>query len=238
MDKENVTKLEILHGYDDYLDSLNRKLDYISDQLYSGDKHSIDELTDLVLYVEVVNFELLKFYKSLKKIGEIENKHNRILDIIFKLSLIVSAILTGLGSFVLAGILVAIQYYLHSLIKKSSNEVADYIDSVIKKSESVDRRVEHYQEITSIKLQKQLEKDDEEVLTEEEMLEFEKALEMVNALLNDEDVKEYSEHTRILARKYLEDAGAKGETLEELAEDLKTKAVDLKGGRTLTKDKK
>lgn len=238
MDKENVTKLEILHGYDDYLDSLNRKLDYISDQLYSGDKHSIDELTDLVLYVEIVNFELLKFYKSLKKIGEIENKHNRILDIIFKLSLIVSAILTGLGSFVLAGILVAIQYYLHSLIKKSSNEVADYIDSVIKKSESVDRRVEHYQEITSIKLQKQLEKDDEEVLTEEEMLEFEKALEMVNALLNDEDVKEYSEHTRILARKYLEDAGAKGETLEELAEDLKTKAVDLKGGRTLTKDKK
>ena len=238
MDKENVTKLEILHGYDDYLDSLNRKLDYISDQLYSGDKHSIDELTDLVLYVEIVNFELLKFYKSLKKIGEIENKHNRILDIIFKLSLIVSAILTGLGSFVLAGILVAIQYYLHSLIKKSSNEVADYIDSVIKKSESVDRRIEHYQEITSIKLQKQLENDDEEVLTEEEMLEFEKALEMVNALLNDEDVKEYSEHTRILARKYLEDAGAKGETLEELAEDLKTKAVDLKGGRTLTKDKK
>lgn len=238
MDKENVTKLEILHGYDDYLDSLNRKLDYISDQLYSGDKHSIDELTDLVLYVEVVNFELLKFYKSLKKIGEIENKHNRILDIIFKLSLIVAAILTGLGSFVLAGILVAIQYYLHSLIKKSSNEVADYIDSVIKKSESIDRRIEHYQEITSIKLQKQLENDDEEVLTEEEMLEFEKALEMVNALLNDEDVKEYSEHTRILARKYLEDAGAKGETLEELAEDLKTKAVDLKGGRTLTKDKK
>lgn len=238
MDKENVTKLEILHGYDDYLDSLNRKLDYISDQLYSGDKHSIDELTDLVLYVEVVNFELLKFYKSLKKIGEIENKHNRILDIIFKLSLIVAAILIGLGSFVLAGILVAIQYYLHSLIKKSSNEVADYIDSVIKKSESVDRRVEHYQEITSIKLQKQLENDDEEVLTEEEMLEFEKALEMVNALLNDEDVKEYSEHTRILARKYLEDAGAKGETLEELAEDLKTKAVYLKGGRTLTKDKK
>ena len=238
MDKENVTKLEILHGYDDYLDSLNRKLDYISDQLYSGDKHSIDELTDLVLYVEIVNFELLKFYKSLKKIGEIENKHNRILDIIFKLSLIVAAILTGLGSFVLAGILVAIQYYLHSLIKKSSNEVADYIDSVIKKSESVDRRVEHYQEITSIKLQKQLEKDEEEVVTEEEMLEFEKALEMVNALLNDEDVKEYSEHTRILARKYLEDAGAKGETLEELAEDLKTKAVDLKGGRTLTKDKK
>lgn len=238
MDKENVTKLEILHGYDDYLDSLNRKLDYISDQLYSGDKHSIDELTDLVLYVEIVNFELLKFYKSLKKIGEIENKHNRILDIIFKLSLIVAAILIGLGSFVLAGILVAIQYYLHSLIKKSSNEVADYIDSVIKKSESVDRRVEHYQEITSIKLQKQLENDDEEVLTEEEMLEFEKALEMVNALLNDEDVKEYSEHTRILARKYLEDAGAKGETLEELAEDLKTKAVDLKGGRTLTKDKK
>lgn len=238
MDKENVTKLEILHGYDDYLDSLNRKLDYISDQLYSGDKHSIDELTDLVLYVEVVNFELLKFYKSLKKIGEIENKHNRILDIIFKLSLIVAAILIGLGSFVLAGILVAIQYYLHSLIKKSSNEVADYIDSVIKKSESVDRRVEHYQEITSIKLQKQLENDDEEVLTEEEMLEFEKALEMVNALLNGEDVKEYSEHTRILARKYLEDAGAKGETLEELAEDLKTKAVDLKGGRTLTKDKK
>lgn len=238
MDKENVTKLEILHGYDDYLDSLNRKLDYISDQLYSGDKHSIDELTDLVLYVEIVNFELLKFYKSLKKIGEIENKHNRILDIIFKLSLIVAAILTGLGSFVLAGILVAIQYYLHSLIKKSSNEVADYIDSVIKKSESVDRRVEHYQEITSIKLQKQLESDDEEVLTEEEMLEFEKALEMVNALLNDEDVKEYSEHTRILARKYLEDAGAKGETLEELAEDLKTKSVDLKGGRTLTKDKK
>lgn len=238
MDKENVTKLEILHGYDDYLDSLNRKLDYISDQLYSGDKHSIDELTDLVLYVEIVNFELLKFYKSLKKIGEIENKHNRILDIIFKLSLIVAAILIGLGSFVLAGILVAIQYYLHSLIKKSSNEVADYIDSVIKKSESVDRRVEHYQEITSIKLQKQLENDDEEVLTEEEMLEFEKALEMVNALLNDEDVKDYSEHTRILARKYLEDAGAKGETLEELAEDLKTKAVDLKGGRTLTKDKK
>lgn len=238
MDKENVTKLEILHGYDDYLDSLNRKLDYISDQLYSGDKHSIDELTDLVLYVEVVNFELLKFYKSLKKIGEIENKHNRILDIIFKLSLIVAAILTGLGSFVLAGILVAIQYYLHSLIKKSSNEVADYIDSVIKKSESVDRRVEHYQEITSIKLQKQLENDEEEVVTEEEMLEFEKALEMVNALLNDEDVKEYSEHTRILARKYLEDAGAKGETLEELAEDLKTKAVDLKGGRTLTKNKK
>ena len=238
MDKENVTKLDILHGYDDYLDSLNRKLDYISDQLYSGDKHSIDELTDLVLYVEIVNFELLKFYKSLKKIGEIENKHNRILDIIFKLSLIVAAILTGLGSFVLAGILVAIQYYLHSLIKKSSNEVADYIDSVIKKSESVDRRVEHYQEITSIKLQKQLESDDEEVLTEEEMLEFEKALEMVNALLNDEDVKEYSEHTRILARKYLEDAGAKGETLEELAEDLKTKAVDLKGGKTLTKHKK
>lgn len=238
MDKENVTKLEILHGYDDYLDSLNRKLDYISDQLYSGDKHSIDELTDLVLYVEVVNFELLKFYKSLKKIGEIENKHNRIWDIIFKLSLIVAAILTGLGSFVLAGILVAIQYYLHSLIKKSSNEVADYIDSVIKKSESVDRRVEHYQEITSIKLQKQLENDDEEVLTEEEMLEFEKALEMVNALLNDEDIKEYSEETKELARKILEDAGAKGETLEELAEDLKTKAVDLKGGRTLTKDKK
>ena len=211
---------------------------FFREALYSGDKHSIDELTDLVLYVEVVNFELLKFYKSLKKIGEIENKHNRILDIIFKLSLIVAAILIGLGSFVLAGILVAIQYYLHSLIKKSSNEVADYIDSVIKKSESVDRRVEHYQEITSIKLQKQLENDDEEVLTEEEMLEFEKALEMVNALLNDEDVKEYSEHTRILARKYLEDAGAKGETLEELAEDLKTKAVDLKGGRTLTKDKK
>ena len=238
MDKENVTKLDILHGYDDYLDSLNRKLDYISDQLYSGDKHSIDELTDLVLYVEVVNFELLKFYKSLKKIGEIENKHNRIWDIIFKLSLIVAAILTGLGSFVLAGILVAIQYYLHSLIKKSSNEVADYIDSVIKKTESVDRRVEHYQEITSIKLQKQLENDDEEVLTEEEMLEFEKALEMVNALLNDEDIKEYSEETKELARKILEDAGAKGETLEELAEDLKTKAVDLKGGRTLTKDKK
>lgn len=238
MDNENVTKLEILHGYDDYLDSLNRKLDYISDQLYSGDKHSIDELTDLVLYVEVVNFELLKFYKSLKKIGEIENKHNRILDIIFKLSLIVAAILMGLGSFVLAGILVATQYYLHSLIKKSSNEVADYIGSVIKKGESVDRRVKQYQEITSIKLQKQLEKDDEEVLTEEEMLEFEKALEMVNALLNDEDVKEYSEHTRILARKYLEDAGAKGETLEELAEDLKTKTVNLKGGRTLTNDKK
>ena len=238
MDKENVTKLDILHGYDDYLDSLNRKLDYISDQLYGGDTHSIEELTDLVLDVEEVNFRLPKIYMSLKKIGEIENKHNRILDIIFKLSLIVAAILTGLGSFVLAGILVAIQYYLHSLIKKSCNEVADYIDSVIKKSESVDRRVEHYQEITSIKLQKQLESDEEEVVTEEEMLEFEKALEMVNALLNDEDVKEYSEHTRILARKYLEDAGAKGETLEELAEDLKTKAVDLKGGRTLTKDKK
>lgn len=238
MDNENVTKLDILHGYDDYLDSLNRKLDYISDQLYSGDKHSLDELIDLDLYVEVVNFELLKFYMSLKEIGEIENKHNRICDIIFKLSLIVAAILTGLGSFVLAGILVAIQYYFHTLIKKSSNEVADYIGSVIKKSESVDRRVKQYQEITSIKLQKQLENDDEKVVTEEEMLEFEKALEMVNALLNDEDVKEYSEHTRILARKYLEDAGAKGETLEELAEDLKTKAVDLKGGRTLTNDKK
>lgn len=238
MDNENVTKLEILHGYDDYLDSLNRKLDYISDQLYSGDKHSLDELIDLDLYVEIVNFELLKFYMSLKEIGEIENKHNRICDIIFKLSLIVAAILTGLGSFVLAGILVAIQYYLHTLIKKSSNEVADYIGSVIKKGESVDRRVKQYQEITSIKLQKQLEKDDEKVVTEEEMLEFEKALEMVNALLNDEDVKEYSEHTRMLARKYLEDAGAKGETLEELAEDLKTKAVDLKGGRTLTNDKK
>ena len=61
---------------------------------------------------------------------------------------------------------------------------------------------------------------------------------MVNALLNDEDIKEYSEETKELARKILEDAGAKGETLEELAEDLKTKAVDLKGGRTLTKDKK
>lgn len=238
MDNENVTKLDILHGYDDYLDSLNRKLDYISDQLYSGDKHSLDELIDLDLYVEVANFELLKFYMSLKEIGEIENKHNRICDIIFKLSLIVAAILTGLGSFVLAGILVAIQYYFHTLIKKSSNEVADYIGSVIKKGESVDRRVKQYQEITSIKLQKQLEKDDEKVVTEEEMLEFEKALEMVNALLNDEDVKEYSEHTRMLARKYLEDAGAKGETLEELAEDLKTKAVDLKGGRTLTIDKK
>ena len=54
MDKENVTKLDILHGYDDYLDSLNRKLDYISDQLYGGDTHSIEELTDLVLDIEEV----------------------------------------------------------------------------------------------------------------------------------------------------------------------------------------
>ena len=238
MDKENVTKLDILHGYDDYLDSLNRKLDYISDQLYGGDTHSIEELTDLVLDIEEVNFRLPKIYMSLKKIGEIENKHNRIWDIIFKLSLIVAAILTGLGSFVLAGILVAIQYYLHSLIKKSSNEVADYIDSVIKKSESVDRRVEHYQEITSIKLQKQLENDDEEVLTEEEMLEFEKALEMVNALLNDEDIKEYSEETKELARKILEDSGAQGDTLDELVEDMKVIVANQKGGRTLTKDKK
>ena len=238
MDKENVTKLDILHGYDDYLDSLNRKLDYISDQLYGGDTHSIEELTDLVLDIEEVNFRLPKIYMSLKKIGEIENNHNRIWDIIFKLSLIVAAILTGLGSFVLAGILVAIQYYLHSLIKKSSNEVADYIDSVIKKSESVDRRVEHYQEITSIKLQKQLENDDEEVLTEEEMLEFEKALEMVNALLNDEDIKEYSEETKELARKILEDSGAQGDTLDELVEDMKVIVANQKGGRTLTKDKK
>ena len=238
MDKENVTKLEILHGYDDYLDSLNRKLDYISDQLYSGDKHSIDELTDLVLYVEVVNFELLKFYKSLKKIGEIENKHNRILDIIFKLSLIVAAILTGLGSFVLAGILVAIQYYLHSLIKKSSNEVADYIDSVIKKCESIDRRTEHYQEIAGIKLQKQLEYECSEQATEEEMLEFERALKLVNALLNNEDIKEYSEETKELARKILEDSGAQGDTLDELVEDMKVIVANQKGGRTLTKDKK
>ena len=238
MDKENVTKLDILHGYDDYLDSLNRKLDYISDQLYSGDKHSIDELTDLVLYVEVVNFELLKFYKSLKKIGEIENKHNRIWDIIFKLSLIVAAILTGLGSFVLAGILVAIQYYLHSLIKKSSNEVADYIDSVIKKCESIDRRTEHYQEIAGIKLQKHLEYECSEQATEEEMLEFERALKLVNALLNNEDIKEYSEETKELARKILEDSGAQGDTLDELVEDMKVIVANQKGGRTLTKDKK
>ena len=78
MDKENVTKLDILHGYDDYLDSLNRKLDYISDQLYGGDTHSIEELTDLVLDIEEVNFRLPKIYMSLKKIGEIEIKHNRI----------------------------------------------------------------------------------------------------------------------------------------------------------------
>ena len=238
MDKENVTKLDILHGYDDYLDSLNRKLDYISDQLYGGDTHSIEELRDLVLYVEVVNFELLKFYKSLKKIGEIENKHNRILDIIFKLSLIVAAILTGLGSFVLAGILVAIQYYLHSLIKKSSNEVADYIDSVIKKCESIDRRTEHYQELAGIKLQKQLEYECSEKATEEEMLEFERALKLVNALLNNEDIKEYSEETKELARKILEDSGAQGDTLDELVEDMKVIVANQKGGRTLTKDKK
>lgn len=184
MDKENATKLDVLHVYDDYLDSLNRKLDCISDQLYSGDKHSIEELTDLVLDVEEVNFGLLKFYMSLKKIGEIENKHNRKWDIILKLSLIIDAVLIGLGNFVLSGILVAIQCYLRSLINKGSDEVADYIGSVIKKSESVDRRVEHYQEIAGIKLQKQLEYECSEEATEEEMREFERALKLVNALLN------------------------------------------------------
>lgn len=160
------------------------------------------------------------------------------MDIIFKLSLIVAAILTGLGSFVLAGILVAIQYYLHSLIKKRSNEVADYIDSLIKKSESIDRRTKHYQEIAGIKLQKQLEYECSEQATEEEMLEFERALKLVNALLNNEDIKEYSEETKELARKILEDSGAQGDTLDELVEDMKVIVANQKGGKTLTKDKK
>lgn len=238
MDKENVTKLDILHGYDDYLDSLNRKLDYISDQLYGGDTHSIEELTDLVLDIEEVNFRLPKIYRSLKKIDEIEIKHNRIWYLVFKLSLIVDVSLIGLGSFALAGILVAIQYYLHSLIKKRSNEVADYIDSLIKKSESIDRRTKHYQEIAGIKLQKQLEYECSEQATEEEMLEFERALKLVNALLNNEDIKEYSEETKELARKILEDSGAQGDTLDELVEDMKVIVANQKGGRTLTKDKK
>ena len=238
MDKENVTKPDILHGYDDYLDSLNRKLDYISDQLYGGDTHSIEELTDLVLDIEEVNFRLPKIYMSLKKIGEIENNHNRTWVLVFKLSLIVDVSLIGLGSFALVGILVAIKYYLHSLIKKRSNEVADYIDSLIKKCESIDRRTEHYQEIVGIKLQKQLEYECSEKATEEEMLEFERALKLVNALLNNEDIKEYSEETKELARKILEDSGAQGDTLDELVEDMKVIVANQKGGRTLTKDKK
>ena len=116
--------------------------------------------------------------------------------------------------------------------------MADYIDSLIKKSESIDRRAEHYQEIAGIKLQKQLEYECSEEATEEEMLEFERALKLVNALLNNEDIKEYSEETKELARKILEDSGAQGDTLDELVEDMKVIVANQKGGRTLTKDKK
>ena len=116
--------------------------------------------------------------------------------------------------------------------------MADYIDSVIKKCESIDRRTEHYQEIAGIKLQKQLEYECSEQATEEEMLEFERALKLVNALLNNEDIKEYSEETKELARKILEDSGAQGDTLDELVEDMKVIVANQKGGRTLTKDKK
>ena len=62
--------------------------------------------------------------------------------------------------------------------------------------------------------------------------------ELVNALLNNEDIKEYSEETKELARKILEDSGAQGDTLDELVEDMKVIVANQKGGRTLTKDKK
>ena len=74
--------------------------------------------------------------------------------------------------------------------------------------------------------------------SEEEMLEFERALKLVNALLNNEDIKEYSEETKELARKILEDSGAQGDALDELVEDMKVIVANQKGGRTLTKDKK
>lgn len=231
------SRLELLKVYDEYLDVVDRELDAVSDQLYSG-KLSMEKLVNLVMDVNEIDSDLIKFYLSLKEISEIEDKYNKKWRNIFRLSFIINAVLVVLGNVFLAAVLAAIQVYLYGLIKKESAAVADYICSVIEKSDGVDRRVEHYRDIVDIKLEKQMKEEVGEAIDDEKILEFEKALNVVNALLNDENVPEFDEETGLLARKIMEDGGAQGDTLEELAKDMKEKAIKQIGGRTLTNDKK
>lgn len=229
-------KLKKLDLLDEKINELESTLDVVSNGLYDGKEHSEAELINLISklkYLEdVESFVDETITLNFKK----ERKLRKTNKIVFGLGM-TSYILFGLSSGLIipAALLVLIHALLNGSIKKDSEEVTDYLKDVSKRSCLARVRIDNYETSTKIKIRKINQDYNDLSETETKIANFGLAEAVVQSLLNGVSVGLIDKDVEALVRVMLKDEGAEGETLEELADDLRNKYRVQMGGKVFKK---
>lgn len=232
MKKKNTTTITLgtLEKCSDDIDSV---LDEALDNLFSGKKLSKDELLELNCKLSLVQDTIVDLSYIVEDINIGETKSFDGSKKLFRIATICNIILMLSGAAVPA---LAIEYLQYRLYSRAKQEVADilvYIGEIGKRGKTQVSRLLNYVDVTNIRIKKSFDVQEELEQDESRNQKFDMALDSVNALLKGYEIEDNDEEVRAMVMQILKDGNVEGNTIDELAANMRDKINKNKGGVSL-----
>lgn len=232
MKKENTTTITLgtLEKCSDDIDSV---LDEALDNLFSGKKLSKDELLELNCKLSLLQDAIVDLSYIVEDINIGETKSFDGSKKLFRIATICNIILMLSGAAVPALAIEYLQYRLYSRAKKEVADILVYIGEIGKRGKTQVSRLLNYIDVTNIRIKKSFDVQEELEQDESRNQKFDMALDSVNALLKGYEIEDNDEEVRAMVMQILKDGNVEGNTIDELAANMRDKINKNKGGVSL-----
>lgn len=227
-------KIKNLDVLDEKINELESTLNDVSTDLYGGKELSEEQI--LELKSKLKDSESISAYVdeavtlNLKSEREFAKKTKFVLGT----AISVDVLLALTGAIIPAGLAALVQVMLAGIVKKNSQEIVEHLKQVSTRSSVAGQRLSNYQTSANVKMKK-LNKDFSDLSdTDLKIAKYSLAEDAVQSLLHGAEVGQLDADVALLAKEMLKDYGAEGETLEDLASDLKTKIAAQRSEKTVS----
>lgn len=232
MKKKNTTTITLgtLEKCSDDIDSV---LDEALDNLFSGKKLSKDELLELNCRLSLLQDTIVDLSYIVEDINIGETKSFDGSKKLFRIATICNIILMLSGAAVPALVIEYLQYRLYSRARKEVTDILVYIGEIGKRGKTQVSRLLNYIDVTNIRIKKSFDVQEELEQDESRNQKFDMALDSVNALLKGYEIEDNDEEVRAMVMQILKDGNVEGNTIDELAVNMRDKINKNKGGVSL-----
>lgn len=232
MKKKNTTTITLgtLEKCSDDIDSV---LDEALDNLFSGKKLSKDELLELNCRLSLLQDTIVDLSYIVEDINIGETKSFDGSKKLFRIATICNIILMLSGAAVPALVIEYLQYRLYSRARKEVTDILVYIGEIGKRGKTQVSRLLNYIDVTNIRIKKSFDVQEELEQDESRNQKFDMALDSVNALLKGYEIEDNDEEVRAMVMQILKDGNVEGNTIDELAANMRDKINKNKGGFSL-----
>lgn len=219
----------------DFCTEIDENLDVALDELFSGKRHSKEELLKINCFLNFIQSNIVYLADLVEACLKREKRSLFVSKMLFLLGMVCTVILFCTGGYLFAILVSLIQYKVLKKSESSSNFVFNYLYRVGTKGQEEANRLSNYMDVLNTRIKKSM--DVKKVLDEDEVKNkrFDIALEIVSYIINGYEIDEADDEIISMVKCILKDGGAKGESLSELTSSIRNVVMKANGGKPYTK---